>query len=217
LSAWQRLKFQVFAASVRSPSFSGLLTRLGRRSRDFLSTPDPSPGTLETWAGLGDLDDAPRYGVIAAYLRRLVPDGSILDVGCAQGVLAAEVAHLTHRYLGIERDAACVGAARQLGLNNAEFRVADASNFAPDEAFDAIVFNESLYYLPDPLAALARYAKTLTPQGVLIVSATAYRPALRLISAIRESYSLLEQTTVSNEAGVTWVVMALKPITALIS
>jgi len=215
MTSLTRIKFQVFAAATRSMSVSAFLTRLGRRSRDFLHQPDPDTGTLATWSGLRDLDDAARYGVIAAYLKRLSAGGSVLDVGCAQGVLAEDIAPFMGRYLGIERDEACVTAARKLGLVNAEFRVADAHTFIPEEKFDAIVFNECLNYLRDPIGQLHRYVQNLTPSGVLITSMAAYRPSLRIISALRNAHQLLEQATVANETGITWIVQAMRPLRSL--
>ena len=52
------------------------------------------------------------------------------------------------------------------------FAVSDLTSFEPLTAFDAIVFNEVLYYLPleDAIAQVERYSRHLSPGGVIAVS-----------------------------------------------
>src|SRR5262249_48221331 len=150
------------------------------------------------------------YAVVASYLKRLAPGGSVLDVGCAHGILAREVAPHAARYLGIDRDASSISVARQSNLERAEFEVADAHDYVPEGRFDAIVFNEVLYYLREPLQVLQRYADFLTFDGVLILSNGAFRRVLELIQIVRGKWDLVDQTMVVTDAGMMWTVQALR-------
>ena len=47
---------------------------------------------------------------------------------------------------------------------------ADGFDFVADQPPDAVVMNEVIYYLPDPIAAVEHHARRLAPGGVVIVS-----------------------------------------------
>ena len=202
-----RLKFYLYLLALRHPRLASLLAN---RGQNFLTVPDADLGSLDRWRRLEGLDEMAHYAVIAGYLVRLAPGGSILDVGCGQGLLAQYIAPFVGRYLGIDRDEPCIKAAKESGVENAVFEVADAHSYAPASAFDAIVFNESLWYLRDPLNILRRYADCLTPNGVVVVSLAAFRPALQLIHMTRSVCEFVDQTIVMNDLGVVWAVQALR-------
>ena len=209
LSRWTRVKFLLFLLALNLPWLTFVFSKI-RGGSDFLTTPDPEPGGIERWRWLKDLDEMAHYAVIAGYLKRLVPGGSVLDVGCGYGILARDIAPFVGSYLGIDRDHPSIDAARSAGIENAQFEVADAQDLSLGVSFDAIVFNESLYYLRDPMAVLRRYAKAVTPNGIIIVSIAARRPALRLIHALRSAGELLDETIVLNDLGIVWVIQALR-------
>src|SRR2546427_4054822 len=51
------------------------------------------------------------------------------------------------------------------------FIQADAATFQPTQSFDAVVFNESLYYLhATPLCVLEQYIPAIKPNGYLMIS-----------------------------------------------
>ena len=97
----------------------------------------------------------------------------IRDIGCAAGTLAPAVkARGVSHYVGVDISRTAIDAADPAF---GEFHVSSLSSFEPDadQSFDAIVFNEVLYYLDDiekTALELERYSKFLAPDGALIVS-----------------------------------------------
>jgi len=123
------------------------------------------------WSYLHGDDEAARYEVIAGFLARLRPGGSVLDVGCGEAILRDWLRPLGYAaYVGVDLSEAALAAARRGAEARDCLVAADAESYQPDSVFDAIVFNEVLYYLDDPLAAAQRYARSLADGGVLVIS-----------------------------------------------
>jgi protein-L-isoaspartate(D-aspartate) O-methyltransferase len=108
--------------------------------------------------------------VVAAICEALALEGSekVLDVGAGSGYSTAILARLAARVVGIELvESLAVSARRrlaELGIDNAEVRVADGTRGAPDQApFDAIAVHATAPAPPPSLVA------QLTPGGRLVV------------------------------------------------
>jgi 2-polyprenyl-3-methyl-5-hydroxy-6-metoxy-1,4-benzoquinol methylase len=120
------------------------------------------------WGRLRNASELGRYSVIHGYVQQFARDGSVLDVGCSDGILQERIAY--GRYLGIDMFAKSIARASIKADARTRFLQADAETFAPDERFDAIVWNECLYYLRHPIDVITRYRQYLAPRGVMIVS-----------------------------------------------
>jgi 2-polyprenyl-3-methyl-5-hydroxy-6-metoxy-1,4-benzoquinol methylase len=103
---------------------------------------------------------------------------ALLDVGCAGGTLVAALSSFS-RYVGTDVSAHAIATARAdpdlgslIATGRVSFEVSDLREYRPAGAFDAIVFNEVLYYLHSEaaIAEVERYAKSLGPNGVFCVS-----------------------------------------------
>lgn len=110
----------------------------------------------------------------------LADDAHYLDIGCGNGYSvrwAAEAAP-RGRAVGIDLSPQMIRRARDLsaGIPNAAFSEA---NFPHHElalgSFDAIFSMETLYYLPDPTAALAEIRRLLKPGGIFVSAVDIYR------------------------------------------
>ena len=97
----------------------------------------------------------------------------VLDVGCGQAALAAEIRALGHQVWGIEASPIAVAKAapridRCIHADLLDTRAIEAA--LAGKCFDAILFSDVLEHLYDPLAALRFYARFLAPGGRLLVS-----------------------------------------------
>ena len=163
------------------------------------------------WDFMRRLDEVARYSVIAGFLHHLKPGGSVLDVGSGEGLLADHLRPFGYsRFLGIDLSETAI--AQTAGRRDAKtaFAAADAESYTPRGRWDAIVFNECVYYFNDPVGSVRRYEAYLEEGGVLIVSTFRSRRADVIVRRLLESCRLLEETAVSNAKG-TWVVRVIAP------
>jgi SAM-dependent methyltransferase len=159
------------------------------------------------WALLWERDEIPRYSVICGYIQWLAPNGRVLDVGCGEGVLLHRLGADNYgRYVGIDLSGAAVERAAQRQHERSLFIQADAQTYVPNETFDAMVFNEVLYYFDDPLVTLRRYCFWLNPGGVFITSLYANSArSCEIGRAVRKAYPPIDAVELSN-AGKRWIV-----------
>ena len=158
------------------------------------------------WAYMNDIAEAHRYSLIigcAEYYKSR--DRKILDVGCGEGVLQRRIGY--SRYVGVDMNAEAIRLAKTREDRNTEFVLADAGTYEPRDAFDVIVFNESLYYIANPFAVFTRYRNFLVREGIVIVCMFQTNLARRLWKNIRET-DMVELTAakISNELGFASVV-----------
>lgn len=163
-----------------------------------------------TWGFLEEPGELARYGVVAAAVRRLRPGGDVLDVGCGEGLLAEHLGpDACRRYLGIDLSAAAVAAAvrRTEGgaRSAARFAVADADDWPLRGAFDAVVLNECLYYLREPLEAARQALAILRPGGILVVSMFRTARTRGLARLLARELPLVEEVVLSSRRGA-WIV-----------
>lgn len=125
------------------------------------------------WDCLENTGEALRSSLIAALVGRTLDRPAVLDVGCGTGLLRRELGPFGCRsYTGVDLSREAVERARRQAADDphATFEAGDAETFAPGERFDAVVLNESLYYLRDPVAQALRYHAMVRDGGLLVVS-----------------------------------------------
>jgi 2-polyprenyl-3-methyl-5-hydroxy-6-metoxy-1,4-benzoquinol methylase len=166
------------------------------------------------WDYLGQLPEISRYSVLVGYVCHLQTGGTVLDIGCGQGVLLSRLpSSAFSKYVGIDLSESAVASARKVQNGGRSFVVTDCETYTPTESFDVIVFNEVLYYLRDPLAVVARYSRALNEGGVLLVSmCSAARGAAAILKRLRAEYSVIDATRVTrSETGLSWDCVAFHP------
>ncbi len=103
------------------------------------------------------------------------PGQRVLDVACGTGVvtrLLAERVGPTGRAVGLDFNAGMLAVARAAALGLAiEWLEGNAMSMPlPDAAFDAVVCQQGLQFVPDKLAALREMRRVLVPSGRLAMS-----------------------------------------------
>lgn len=166
-----RYLWYLFAGASTVPAF-----RLGQAWWDE----DYRRGGLDRTEGDAEL---PRHLLVAGLIRHYAPGGSILDVGCGTAALSvplrAYYAGTHFQYVGVDYSESALrdAATRQGRLDGAQSHAGDIELVRADfdlyrttEAFDVILFSESLYYAPDPERTVQRYTAALRDRGILVVS-----------------------------------------------
>lgn len=154
------------------------------------------------WDYLGHLDQLAGQLTVFGYCQHLAAN-SILDVGCGAGRLAEKLKVLSYAsYLGVDISAEAISNAdRVLGDARTKFAVADAEKFVPGALFDVIVFNQCLYYMPDPLGMVGRYAAFLPSSGRMIVSMSNSARSRKVWSLLENHVAIEDSITVVQAGG----------------
>ena len=164
------------------------------------------------WAYLQGLEQGARYSVIAGYIEGLNRHGSILDVGCGEGILLDRLGSFAYsKFVGIDISHTAVERAKTKHCERALFVQASAEEFASRALFDAIVFNEVLYYLHDPLAVAGMYCRNLKAHGLLITSMYAGSERAEAIRRLlKKFYATADEVMIKNNSSA-WVIDVFLP------
>ncbi len=135
---------------------------------------DATAATFDDEPDHGLRDPAVRAAWAALLTRHLPPPPcDLVDLGCGTGSLAVLLAEAGHRVRGVDSSPAMVEAARSkaeaVGVQ-VELAVGDAAAppYAPSSC-DVVLVRHVLWALPDPAAAVARWARLLRPGGRLVL------------------------------------------------
>lgn len=163
----------------------------------------------DSWNRLRNAGETARYAEVRAVAERYAADGFVLDIGCSQGILQEGLRY--RRYLGVDSFSSAIDVAAGKCDDRTAFVCADGSSYQPDRSPDAVVLNEVLYYLPDPVATAAHYAALLSPDGALIVSIYARSwPSQRLLGRLARRLRLVYHSEASS-GHLAWSVTAYRP------
>ncbi len=160
------------------------------------------------WEWLRNLDELAHHAVLAGYFARLKPGGSLLDVGCGEGVFQEQLRGCYSRYVGTDF-AEPVKQAAGKSDEFTSFIAADMNDFTTTDRFDAIVFNESIYYHHDTLRGMIRYEQFLAPDGIFLISMHGKERNDALWSALATRYEALDSVTMQNRRGTKWTTKVL--------
>jgi SAM-dependent methyltransferase len=142
------------------------------------------PPTADDWDHYAETFDAePDHGledpdVRAAWADLVLPQlpsapAAVADIGCGTGTLSVLLALAGYPVKGIDTSPRMLEVARRKAAGagvDVAFEHADAADPPyPPATFDAVVVRHVLWALPDPGAAVERWAALLRPGGVLLL------------------------------------------------
>jgi ubiquinone/menaquinone biosynthesis C-methylase UbiE len=110
------------------------------------------------------------FGQALAEFAQIQSHERVLDVGCGAGAALAPAAELAASAVGVEispamAERACAAAP------SAEVRVGDATSLEFDDgSFDVVLSAFTVFFMPDPTAALTEWRRVLTPGGRIVLS-----------------------------------------------
>jgi 2-polyprenyl-3-methyl-5-hydroxy-6-metoxy-1,4-benzoquinol methylase len=165
------------------------------------------------WDYLNNLEEMSRYAVIVGYCRYGGNVSSVLDLGCGSGVLRRWLRPLgAIDYVGVDLSKVAIDtASREWTDGSTNFIARDVATYVPDRKFDAIVFNEILYYFERPGDILERFAAFLEENGHFVISLWD-APESRL--AWRRSQSnvqVVDEVQTRHRSGVSWRIRLCRP------
>ena len=129
--------------------------------------------------------------IIEKYLPK---GGTLLDLGCSDGVIACTQRGMG-QYIGVDVSEVAIQSARRREFDHS-FRwvCSDMSKFKPDVKIDVIFFGYSLYYLGrfEIRKTLDRYRQWLSELGVIIVVMDNPKRHRWITNLILRHYNVLE-------------------------
>ena len=177
--------------------------------RSILARDNAQENRKDSWQRLRGRSEAARYSAVRRVTERYARDGFVLDIGCSQGILQEGLKY--GRYLGVDNCEQSILLARPKCDRRTQFLCADGSAFVAGQPPNAVVMNEVIYYLPDPIAAVEHHARQLAPDGVVIVSIYARTwSSRRLLRALAARLELLESHLIRS-GHLAWTVAAYRP------
>lgn len=134
----------------------------------------------------------------AAWARELIgklqlkPDERLLDIGCGDGKVTAEIARLlpAGSVLGIDSSAEMIRFARlefpTVRCPNLRFEVADARDLPFDAQFDVVFSNAAMHWIVDHRPVLAGIARALRPGGRVMLQMGGAGNAAPIIAVVEK-------------------------------
>ncbi|KQM63965.1 hypothetical protein ASE74_12425 [Pedobacter sp. Leaf216] len=138
--------------------------------------------------------------------------GSILDVGCGQGVLYhyLKLKLGTLNYFGIDISASAVSKAKH-SFPEAGFKQLDFEYGKLDGKFDVIIFNETLYYFNRPLNTIQKCIdQNLNRGGYFIISMCDYTGHEVIWQKLNQRFNFISFEEIKNDNNQKWKVGLFK-------
>lgn len=166
------------------------------------------------WEHLKSFKESARFSIIAGkYFFYFSEGGSILDLGCGENVLQKMLQPYKYKlYVGVDISKNAIEKASVSEDENTCFICEDITTYIPENNFDMIVFNESLYYIKQPKELLKRYRNYLNKDGLFLISMWDYKERNNKIwSMIQSDFSLNDETAITVNKKISWIIKTFRP------
>ncbi|WDS37727.1 class I SAM-dependent methyltransferase [Pseudoxanthomonas sp.] len=149
------------------------------------NTTSPTAAAGQTWNATRYAHDAgfvPTLGAPVAELLAAQPGERILDLGCGDGVLTAQLAASGARVIGVDASPELIAAAVERGV---DAHVMDGHALAFDNRFDAVFSNAALHWMREPNAVLTGVQRALKPGGRFVGEFGGHGNVAAIVTAMR--------------------------------
>jgi trans-aconitate methyltransferase len=126
----------------------------------------------------------PTLGTPVAELLAAQPGERILDLGCGDGVLSAQIAASGAQVIGVDASPDLVAAAVERGV---DAQVMDGHALTFDGEFDAVFSNAALHWMREPEAVLSGVQRALKPGGRFVAEFGGHGNVAAIVTALRAS------------------------------
>lgn len=168
--------------------------------------------TSGRWDFLHQIGQMARYSVLVGYYQQLKPGGSVLDLGCGDGILLSWLKPFGYsRYVGVDLSREAIARVAIEPDAHDQFLVADVEEYEPEQRFDTIVFNECLYYFPEPQQVVRHYEPYLEKDGIFLVSLYVTEMNRHIWKALEQIYDVRDGLQITHQSGNAWAVRVLQP------
>ena len=134
----------------------------------------------------------------------------MLEIGCGEAILFRQVSDADYAsWLGVDISDVAIAGAQAFAADRVRFVAGDMRTFPLTDSYDAIIFTESIYYVPGRAELLQRYARHLKPGGVFIISTFEAKDSTKVWEEIHSVTTVLDSATTKNDHG-TWVCEVLR-------
>ena len=178
-------------------------------ARPFLLRDDARENAHDGWGRLAGPSEDARYAAVRQVCELYAGTGRVLDVGCSRGLLQEGLTYGS--YVGIDADERPLAYAASRADERTRFLRADADTYESREPVDAVVFNEMLYYLPDPVRTVRRLAAQLAPGGVVVISMYRAWATDRIRRRLAADLPVVDSREVIGSSGMVWGLTVYRP------
>ena len=121
-------------------------------------------------------------------------------------------ADYTH-FTGVDFSRVAIDRASAKALPNTTYLVGDLNALDVPGVFDVIIYNESIYYMDDPEAAIKRLLPQLAPGGIIIISQVDKhgKEQTAMWDLLNPTLDLAARNKVTNAQGYSWTIHVYKP------
>jgi SAM-dependent methyltransferase len=110
------------------------------------------------------------FGEALIEFAQIEPGDRVLDAGCGTGAALLPASRVAAQAVGIELSPGMAARARE-AVPGAEVIVGDATGLPfEDGSFEVVVSSFTVFFMPDPTAALREWARVLAPGGRIVMA-----------------------------------------------